>query len=365
MAISDPPDIALARAKTDLDGDGIITQNDFDLYTDLWFLVYNYDTANSGGGTATPTLTTNGRYILDRCGNRLVFRGYEQRLRNDIVFPAGKSFPWMIDEMALTGANAVRFLPEVANTDPTVNVSLAQITAALDRVVANNMVAEIHLDSSWFAQPAVKTALQPYLGYIVATIFGEPSYDNRTQWQTDAIAAIQTFRAAGYQIPIVVLANNYGRDLPGVLQNGPAIVAADPLNRTIICWQGYWNAWYQNYYGMTLAQAAQAISTAPFPINMGLTYVADAGTTVDYQQEMALADQYGIGWLYWHYHNRPTFDLYNISVDGSSTNLMNEGNVIIHTDAHSFDHVPPVHACNGSGGGTIPLAPSNLVLTIV
>jgi mannan endo-1,4-beta-mannosidase len=341
---NDPPDIAIARAKADLDGNGIVNANDFQQFANLAAIVMQYDATHPNVTVAA--LTTQGRYLLDKCGNRLTLRGYEQRLRNDILLPGG-SFSWLIDEIALTKANAVRFLPEINNATASVNVSLQQISDALARAIQNGLIIDLHLDAAWFAQPAVKTMLQPYLGSIIATVFGEPGYDNVTQWKTEAKAAIAAFRAAGYQIPVNVLANNFGRDLPGILNNGAEILASDPFHKTIFGWQAYWNASYQSYYGMTLAQAALAINNAAFPVHMGITYVADTATTVDYRQEMALADQYKISWLYWHYHNRPGFDIYNISTDGYHNHLMAEGNVIVLNDPHSLQNVAPVKACTG------------------
>lgn len=304
-----------------------------------------------------PKLTVQGRFLLDRCGNTFLTRGYEQRIMSEVVLPGG-SFAWLMEEISLTGANAVRFLPED-------NYSVPLIGNAIAKAQEKGMLVDLHAWTNWFARSDVKAMLQPYLGGIVATIFGEPSYDDRVRWKDEAKAQIRLFRAQGYQIPIMIIANNYGRDLMSLLQYGTEIQSADPSRQVYFCWQAYWNAWWMGYYGMNFQQAAQAIASAPFPIQAGITYEGDPGTTnIDYPTVMALADQYQFGWLYWHYHNRPGLDGYNISTDGYHDHLMTHGNIIIHTDTHSFDRVPPTRLCDGAGGGGIPSAPTSLVASL-
>src|SRR6185295_8240756 len=82
--------------------------------------------------SSSPTLRTSGRRLLDTCGNAVVIRGVEQILGEQL--PPGNNWLGLIDQIAATGANAVRILPS------TTTIGLSTIDAALTRVGSYNMI---------------------------------------------------------------------------------------------------------------------------------------------------------------------------------------------------------------------------------
>jgi hypothetical protein len=287
----------------------------------------------------TGTLQVQGRRLLDTCGNPLVIRGVEETI--GIGMEVQGSWNGLVDQIALTNSNAMRFLPDMSQ------LTLAQIESILARAVSHQLVVFLSVGTSnraWFAQANVKTMLDKYKKWLVLDALEEVDYDNRTQWQADAIAAVTYFRGQGYTEPLTVIANLSGRDLPSLLSNGPAVVAADPLGRTILGWQAYWgsNGWYQGQYGMTLAQGIDAAAQQAFPIQLGILYYPDwyvfgASVTLDTSGAMAGAQRNGLGWLWWDYYNPFSSENSLSPSNGMASNLnATFGNAVVNTDANGI-----------------------------
>jgi hypothetical protein len=303
--------------------------------------------AVTGAGTNTPstvstgaTLKVSGNQLLDTCGNALVVRGVEQFFNHGIQ--VNGSFQPIIDGIIATGSNAVRLLPTPDN-----------ITAAdLDSVIGTFANAQVVVylspgDRTWFNRPEIKAVLDKYAAWVIIDAYQEPNFDNRAQWKTEAIAAIRTIRGYGYTLPITVLANLYGRDLPSLLLEGSDVVAADTANNTILGWQAYWGqgGWYQSEaaFDMSIAEGVAAAANQSFPIQIGIDLYADPGETMDYQTAMAEAEELGVGWLWWDYWN-PYGSTNSLSRDGTGTNLSDFGQIVVTTDANSISKTS-VKAC--------------------
>lgn len=287
------------------------------------------DAGTTDAGTVTPvgaTLHVQGRQLYDTCGNPLVIRGVEQRYGQGI--DVNGSWLDLTDQIAASGANAVRVLPDLSQ------LSTADVDSILGRAVGDGLVVFLSPgDRSWFLRSDVEAMLAKYQASLILDAFQEPNYDNRSQWETDVTAAIQQMRGAGYPEPLCVLANLYGRDLPVVLDRGQAVEDSDPLHNTILGWQAYWgqSGYYQGKYGMTLTQAMQQVDQAAFPIQVGILNQADPGDMMDYATVMALAQQYGVGWLWWDWYNPFGGTVYNLSADGTAGNLSSVGHQVVDT----------------------------------
>lgn len=262
-----------------------------------------------------PTLWTDGRILRDTCGNELVLRGVQQILTSGV--PANDDWVGLIDQIAATGANAIRLQVE------TTALGVSDLDAVLARLSMHGIVTIVNPSgTSWFADAGVKSMLAKYSHGLVLDVYG-PGYDDRPRFLTAAKAAVAQVRGYGYEVPLIVLTNNYGRDLPAALTYGAEIVAADPLHNTILGWDAYWGSsnWYQQRYSMTLAQGLAATAAAAFPIQVGIILETDPGETLDYETAMTQAQANQLGWLWWDWYN-PYDQTNNLSSDGTSTNLL-------------------------------------------
>lgn len=276
------------------------------------------------------TLQTSGRQLLDTCGKPFVVRGVEQIFGEQL--PQGNDWTGLIEEIAASGVNTVRIL---ANTDTLDN---ADVDALLEIVKESGLVAYItpYGDEGmrWLEGRDVREMLARHEKYILIDAFGEPTFDDRARFLSEATQAIRDVRSWGYRVPLTVTANQYGRDLPSLLELGAEIIAADPLNNTVLGWQAYWSqtGYYQSRYGMSLTEAVQEIARAPFPIQLGLDRVTDypASDTADFGTLLSATEANGVGWLWWDWYN-PYGNENNLTENGSAARLTPTGQTVVST----------------------------------
>jgi len=289
--------------------------------------------------TANPTqhatLVTSGRKLLDTCGNPFVTRGVEQIFGNQL--PQGNDWVGLIEQIAASGVNAVRIL---AGTD---TLALGDVDALIEIASAHGMIAYVspygNDGMQWLGEPEVRAMLAKHERHIIIDAFGEPTFDDRDRFVTESTDAIRQVREWGYRVPLTVTANQFGRDLPSLLELGAEIVASDPLNNTVLGWQAYWSSsgYYQNLYGFSLEEAVQAVADAPFPIQLGLDRITDypATDTADFGALLSATETHGIGWLWWDWYN-PYGNENNLTEDGSTARLTPTGNTVINTHEASI-----------------------------
>jgi malectin (di-glucose binding ER protein)/cellulase (glycosyl hydrolase family 5) len=268
----------------------------------------------------------SGHTLFDACGQPFVVRGVEQILGREL--PPGNDWLGLLEQIASTGANAVRILPGV-NT-----LTVDDVDDALTLIGEKGMIAFIDpLNSSdnWLARSDVKTMLKKHESYLIIDAYGEPQYDDRTKWRREAAQALKDIRALGYKVPLTVTANQFGRDLPSLFTYGAEILAADPLGNAFLGWQAYWgqSGYYQSTYGMSLSEAVVAVANSGLPIQMGLDHITDLPSqAADFQTLMTAAQVNHIGWLWWDWYN-PYGSENNLSNDGTVDNLTPTGKTVV------------------------------------
>jgi hypothetical protein len=276
------------------------------------------------------TLHTSGRRLLDTCGNPFVTRGVEQVFGNQL--PQGNDWAGLLEQIAASGVNAVRIL---AGTD---TLSLADVDNLLNVVKEHGMVAYVtpYGDDAmrWLEGQDVRAMLAKHEKYILIDAFGEPTFDDREKFLADSMDALRTVRSWGYRVPLTVTANQFGRDLPSLLEFGEQIIAADPLHNTVLGWQAYWgsNGYYQEHYGMSFEEAVDTIAGAPFPIQLGLDRITDfpSAQTADFATLMTKTREHGVGWLWWDWYN-PYGNENNLTENGSATDLTATGDIVLNS----------------------------------
>jgi hypothetical protein len=286
----------------------------------------------AGAGPAAPraaaavsdTLRVQGNKLVDTCGQPFLVRGAETFL--GLGIDIGGSRVRLVQELVSTGVNAVRLIPNV-NSLPLAEIEQFLATAAAARVV---VFLTPNGGRSWFTRPEVKTMLTRYQKWLIIDAYGEAPYDDRDRWQNDVQTAIRDVRAAGYTVPLTVLSNLYGRDLPALFERGAAIAATDPLRNTVLGWQAYWgtNGWYQGQYGMSLTEGIRRAAQQSFPIQIGIDHFADPNVPMDYPAAMTAAQQNQVGWLWWDWFN-PFGRTDNLTQDGTAQRLTAVGRQVI------------------------------------
>jgi len=281
------------------------------------------------------TLHVAGRQLLDTCGKPFVTRGVEQIFGEQL--PQGNDWAGLVEQVASTGANAIRILPR------TETLSVDDVSDLLDVIAEHDMVGYVTPygpeNIGWLERPEVKELLGRHEQHIIIDAFGEPTFDDRARFVRESSDAIQRVRSWGYRVPLTVTANQFGRDLPSLLELGEQIIAADPLNNTILGWQAYWgnSGFYERKYEMSLSEAMQAVASAPFPMQLGLDRVTDypSTETADFAMLLSGTQASGVGWLWWDWYN-PYGNENNLTNNGSAGSLTPTGQIVIRSHAASI-----------------------------
>lgn len=294
----------------------------------------------SGSGI-TATLEVRGRDLVDTCGTRLVIRGVDQIFgvadtAGNGPFSLGGSYTALVDQIALTGANAIRIQPQT-------DLPAADVDAIIGQAVLRNMVVYVsnnglstdasHVYSTtWIGNPDIRAVLlkPEYAGHLIIDALPEPPYNDRVRWRAQAISQIAYARGLGYTHPLAVMGNQYGRDLPAILSEGAAILATDPLRRIQFIWEAYWGPYYESSYGMTLTAGLNAAAAAAFPIGFGLINWSEVSCTVllDYQANMATAQANGLSWTWWDWV-LPGYRCFDLSTNGYANSLTAPGQTVV------------------------------------
>lgn len=135
-------------------------------------------------------------------------------------------------------------------------VGLTQIAATIDRAIAAGIpYVEIALAGGvvedLYMRPDVKAMLMDPVrhSHIVIHAVGEDYHDNGPvydpapprAWRDHCISVVQKFRAYGYDVPLVCMSNNGGRNARTVLDYAADVLAADPFHNVAFGIQMYWN----------------------------------------------------------------------------------------------------------------------------
>jgi mannan endo-1,4-beta-mannosidase len=291
---------------------------------------------------ARDTMYTEGRRLLDSCGQPFVTRGFEQIFGEQL--PQGNDWVGLIEQIASTGVNAVRILASTGT------LSTSDVDTLLGVVADNGMVAYItpYGDEGmrWLEAEDVRAMLAKHAKYILIDAFGEPTFDDRERFISESMRAIRDVRSWGYRVPLTVTANQYGRDLPSLFELGEQILSADPLHNVVFGWQAYWgrNGYYQQHYGMDLSEAVEAVARAPYPIQLGLDHVTDfpSTETADYGTLLSATEANGVGWLWWDWYN-PYGSENNLTENGQASRLTETGSNVVHAHAASVANTSQLH----------------------
>jgi mannan endo-1,4-beta-mannosidase len=329
-----PPPPAQCADGSDNDRDGLVDLNDPGCTS-----ASDNDESNPPPPPPPPSAAdayhVSGRNLYDPCGERVIVRGVEQ-----MFWQTTWILPSFVDEIGRTGANTVRVLPQISAPTPDGGqpLSLAGTEDLIRRGIQSHMLVDVAInggkDPDIYLRSDVKTMLLKYEKNIVIHAVGEAYESTGSAWATRVKGVISRLRAGGYKAPLYIMSIDGGRNLPAILTYGADIFASDPLKNVVFGWQAYWGSsnYYQNRYGMTLAQAMARVRDAPVPIQVGLLRHTDGAETMNYSPVMADAQTYGIGWLWWDWRmstdNLTTSGIYGAwAADGYAVVLGNPNGI--------------------------------------
>jgi mannan endo-1,4-beta-mannosidase len=281
-----------------------------------------------------PTLYVNGATLCDRTGAAIILRGINLPLLDDWRFPGADN----LDAVAQTGANAVRIAWYVNYPDadrPPYGIS--DLDGVLSRCKAAGMIPIVELgdltgepDPSllntdlilWWTSAPVVSVLNSHADCLIINLANELGYYHfaadpdaaKTAYISAYTTALQSIRAAGLAMPVMIDAPDFGTSLDFFVDAGPSLLAADPGMNLLLSAHAYWAA--TNYTGSIASCMALGlplvfgeIANKEDDTDAGGTligyYDLDGGTAnpapsqFDYHVLLPQLGEDAVGWLAW------------------------------------------------------------------
>ena len=365
------------------------------------------------------TLQVVGKNLTLTNGQPIVLRGINYPIINEgsISLSNATQYRAYIDQVALTGANAIR-LPWYTNgqswrdqtanggTPGTVNgyVSNGHLSGILSYCIAKGMIPilSIHDDDyitckdnwnyftttvmNFWTSPDVLNLIQTNKSSIIINLANE--FD-KVRWSASNQAtallnfknnynnAITTLRNAGVTVPIMIDAPDCGQSSTELLSVSESMNASDPQHNLIFSSHAYWAG-----YANTLAQVQTKLNEAQsknvcFVLGEiannqddAPNYCGDLDLRALYPQILTEACSRSIGWLAWTFnhdctqysasHNSTTYRV--MSTNSSFANLTSFGNDLVNNANYGFKALNGCGATNLLGVDQHTYAPARVVV---
>jgi mannan endo-1,4-beta-mannosidase len=309
-------------------------------------------------------LYVKGRYLYDRCGEKVVLRGVDDMI--SWTGRDGRTFP----EIAKTGANAVRMT--CTGKDAAADVDKWITTCYQNKMFP---MPELHdATGNWGGLNALFTywtrsdivaILKKHEQYLLINIGNEVGTASVTasQWINDYGAGIKKMRAAGIHACVVVDGTDWGKSIGMIINNGAGLLAQDPDSNILFSAHAYWPlewGWSDQKVKDTL-QAGVNKNLAFIIGEFGNMWDQTAQGAIPYLTLITQCQALDIGWLAWSWGpgNNPQTWL-DMTSGGTFATLKGWGLEVATTSPASIKNTSkrPASIVNGACG-PVGIAPSN------
>lgn len=260
------------------------------------FLIY----AVSVSSQELPGFRVAGRYLYDKCGEKVILRGVNKMtVWTDIN---GTSF----SEIAKTGANCVRIVW-------TTGGAVDKFDNAITTCRENNMIPMVELHDAtgdwsllstcvdWWVRPEVVEIIQKHEEYLLVNVANECGNQvSAEDFEAGYKTAISRMREAGIRTPIVIDAAKYGQDINILQATGPALLEADPDHNLLFSVHMWWPEEY-GYSDQTIVdEIAQSVQmNLPLIVGEFGNTAANCVGEINYNLILKECQENEIGWLAW------------------------------------------------------------------
>jgi mannan endo-1,4-beta-mannosidase len=261
-------------------------------------------TAGSGGQASivSDTLFVDGRFLHDRCGQKLMLRGVNEM----IVWSAGKDGLPEFAEIAKTGANAVRIVwngeGSAAELDLAITNAVAEkLVPIVEHHGATGDLSKLPETVDYWTGSDVVAVLAKHASYLLLNVANE-SGDGAVTPEAFSAAyqdAITRIRDTGLTLPIVIDAPSWGQDIDMLQATGPALIEHDPEHNLLFSVHMWWSDAAGDRVTAELAETV----TLGLPLIVGefAQHAVSGCNTAPFNYQMLLqqAQTHEIGWLAW------------------------------------------------------------------
>jgi len=257
-----------------------------------------------------PGLYVDGRFLYDKCGEKIVLKG-----SNAMILYWDRPGTITYPEIAKTGANVVRIF-----WNTSADSTAAEFDQTITNCFDNNMIpmpsvwdatgvwANLQACVNWWIRPDILAVVQAHEEHMLVNIANEAGDYSVTeqQFRDSYVSAINQMRAAGIHTPLVIDAAGWGRGENYVLNNGQYLLNADPEHNLIFSWHPYdpvtWGGTQQRIktaIDTSIANNICMIIGEFAECEQGGNPTDCANTPIEWEYLITYASQNEVGWLPW------------------------------------------------------------------
>jgi len=247
------------------------------------------------------TMTVKGRHLYTASGEKVVLRGINEMF----IWSGDKTGENILPEIAKTGANSCRLAWSTTGAP-------AEMDQLISNCIKNKMIpiielhdatgnwAKLQLCLDYWKRDDVKAIINKHKKWVLLNIANEVGGKTPADtFRLKYIDAVQQIRTAGYDVPLLIDAANWGQDETNILAGWQDIMKADPKKRCMFSVHTYWAQDSQ----ARLDNFINRIVTDEIPLLFGEAPQPKVGPncSVDfpYTSFMSQCQAKEIGWLVW------------------------------------------------------------------
>lgn len=264
---------------------------------------------NSDQVAEKPGLRVRDRFLYTRDNEKVILKGFNAMIvywdiHGDINFP----------EIEKTGANCCRIFWNLASPTPKpadldivigncINYSMIPIICLWD---ATGKWENLQKCADYWCSPEITPILKKYEKSLIVNIANEPgnrAMGNET-FTTTYAALVKQLRNAGIRTPLMIDADQWGRNANSVLDTGESLLEQDPEHNLIFSWH-LWDP--SNYGSGTISEIERIIAKAATKKICFITGEFGpcektnncSGSQINWEKLIELACKNDIGYLPW------------------------------------------------------------------
>lgn len=311
------------------------------------------DTSGAGGGGGEVIETTGfsvrGRFLYDRCGEKVLLRGVNEMV---VWLSTGNDGMPEYQEIAKTGANSVRIVWNMKDSGASVRESASNLDRTITNALAQKLIPIVELHDAtgkwellpslvdYWTNPDVVAVIKKHEQNLLVNIGNEVGdVVSDADWEAGYKTAITRMRAAGITVPLIIDASKWGQNIDQLQAVGPALVAHDPNILLSV------HMWWTDGSGATITRELQESVALNLPLMVGefaqhAVYECSRHP-FDYKTLLAKSVELEVGWLAWSWGAVKNGDCQNdgpfdMTTNGTAEGLTGWGREVALTDPNSI-----------------------------
>jgi mannan endo-1,4-beta-mannosidase len=300
---------------------------------------------SGGGGGAHTGFYVDGRYLYDRCGEKVLLRGINEM----VIYSSNQDGSPYFSEMAKTGANSVRITWNTTGSPAKLGASIKNAIAAqmIPMPVLNDATGDITKlaqEVSYWTRSDVVSIVKTYEDKLLVNIgneVGNGSVSDST-FTSSYQDAITKLRNAGIHTPLVIDGSSWGQNINQLQSTGPGLLKFDPDHNLLFSVHMYWNDPNGTQVNSEIAQSVQL--NLPLIVGEFAQHAVSGCSSAPfaYKTLMSVAKTSEIGYLPWSWGGVKNSDCgtdqpFDMS-NGTYAGLQGWGKEVAVTDPNSIQN---------------------------